>query len=37
MGHCYRCATMIEPLRSMQWFVNVKPLAEKAIEAVRSG
>ncbi len=37
VGHCYRCATMIEPLLSKQWFVRVKPLAEKAIDAVRSG
>ncbi|MBW2617738.1 MAG: valine--tRNA ligase, partial [Deltaproteobacteria bacterium] len=37
VGHCYRCKTMIEPLLSKQWFVNVKPLAAKAIEAVRSG
>ncbi len=37
VGHCYRCATMIEPLLSKQWFVRVKPLAEKAIDAVREG
>ncbi|MFO7784935.1 MAG: valine--tRNA ligase [Desulfatiglandales bacterium] len=37
VGHCYRCATMIEPLLSKQWFVRVKPLAEKAVEAVREG
>jgi valyl-tRNA synthetase len=37
VGHCYRCATMIEPLLSKQWFVRVKPLAEKAIQAVREG
>lgn len=27
----------IEPLISEQWFVNMKPLAEKALDAVRSG
>ena len=37
VGHCYRCKTMIEPLLSKQWFVRVKPLAEKAIAAVRDG
>ena len=37
VGHCYRCKTMIEPLLSKQWFVKTKPLAEKAIEAVREG
>jgi valyl-tRNA synthetase len=37
VGHCYRCHTMIEPRLSPQWFVKMKPLAEPAIEAVRSG
>lgn len=34
---CYRCDTAIEPIPSLQWFVKMKPLAEKAKEAVRSG
>ncbi len=34
---CERCQTAIEPIISNQWFVNVKPLAEKAIEALDSG
>jgi len=37
VGHCYRCKTMVEPNLSMQWFVRVKTLAEKAIEAVKRG
>ena len=37
VGHCYRCQTMVEPNLSRQWFVKVKPLAQKAIEAVKSG
>ena len=37
VGHCYRCKTMVEPNLSKQWFVRAKPLADKAIEAVRSG
>jgi len=37
VGHCYKCDTTIEPLLKEQWFVNVKPLAEKAIEALRVG
>ncbi len=37
VGHCYRCHTVVEPNLSKQWFVRVKPLAEKAIEAVKSG
>lgn len=37
VGHCYRCNTVIEPRVSKQWFVKMKPLAEPAIEVVRSG
>ncbi len=37
VGHCYRCKTVIEPNLSKQWFIKVKPLAEKAIEAVETG
>jgi len=34
VGHCDRCRTLIEPLASKQWFINTKPLAKPAIEAV---
>jgi len=34
---CSRSKTVIEPLISKQWFIKVKPLAEKAMRAVRSG
>ncbi len=37
VGHCYRCRNIVEPNLSLQWFVDVKPLAEKAIEAVETG
>jgi len=37
VGHCYRCKTVIEPNLSKQWFVSVKPLADKAIAAVEQG
>ncbi|MBM4276398.1 MAG: valine--tRNA ligase, partial [Deltaproteobacteria bacterium] len=37
VGHCYRCKTIVEPNLSLQWFVRTKPLAETAIEAVRTG
>ena len=37
VGRCYRCKTIIEPLVSKQWFVRTPPLAEPAIEAVKSG
>ncbi len=32
-----RGGEIIEPMISTQWFVKIKPLAEKAIQAVRSG
>jgi valyl-tRNA synthetase len=35
VGHCGRCQTMIEPKVSLQWFVQTKPLAKAAIEAVK--
>jgi len=31
--HCYRCHTVVEPYLSKQWFVKMKPLAEKALKA----
>ncbi len=37
VGTCYRCGTTIEPRASLQWFVSMKPLAEPAIEAVKTG
>jgi valyl-tRNA synthetase len=37
VGHCYRCHTVIEPWLSDQWFVDMKPLAAPAIQAVRDG
>ncbi len=37
VGHCYRCHTIVEPNLSKQWFVNVRPLAEKATAAVKDG
>ena len=37
VGCCYRCGSIIEPLLSWQWFVIMKPLAERALAAVDSG
>ncbi|MDR1868030.1 MAG: valine--tRNA ligase [Treponema sp.] len=37
VGHCYRCGTVIEPLLSQQWFVRMRPLADKALERWRAG
>jgi valyl-tRNA synthetase len=34
VGKCYKCGTIIEPLLREQWFVSIKPLAEKAISAL---
>jgi valyl-tRNA synthetase len=37
VGHCSRCNTVVEPLLSEQWWVKMQPLAEPALEVVRSG
>jgi valyl-tRNA synthetase len=37
VGHCERCSTVVEPLLSTQWFVEIKSLAEPAIAAVENG
>jgi valyl-tRNA synthetase len=37
LGRCYRCQTVIEPYLTPQWFVDIKPLAAPAMDAVRSG
>jgi valyl-tRNA synthetase len=37
VGHCYKCDTIIQPLLREQWFVDMKPLATKAIDALRAG
>ena len=37
VGHCYRCGTVVEPYLSWQWFVKMKPLADKALKAWKDG
>ena len=37
VGHCYRCHETVESRLSKQWFVRMKPLAEPAVAAVKSG
>ena len=37
IGRCDRCGTVVEPRLSVQWFINVKPLAERALASVREG
>ncbi|MGH7142123.1 MAG: valine--tRNA ligase [Candidatus Saccharimonadales bacterium] len=36
VGHCYKCDTVIQPLLREQWFVNMQPLAKRAIEALKT-
>jgi len=37
IGRCDRCDTIVEPLISKQWFLEMKPLAAPAIKAVNDG
>jgi valyl-tRNA synthetase len=37
VGHCERCGTVVEPRLSVQWFIRVKSLAERALASVREG
>jgi len=37
VGGCYRCKTVVEPYLSLQWYVKVAPLAERALAAVKEG
>lgn len=35
VGHCYKCGTILQPLLRDQWFVDMQPLAKKAIKALK--
>ncbi len=37
VGRCQRCGTVVEPIISKQWFVNMQPLAKPAIEVANDG
>jgi valyl-tRNA synthetase len=37
IGVCYKCGTVIEPMLMEQWFVNMKPLADRALKELRAG
>jgi valyl-tRNA synthetase len=37
VGHCERSGTRIQPLVSLQWWVDMKPMAAAAIEAIEAG
>jgi valyl-tRNA synthetase len=37
VGHCQRCTTVVEPMISEQWFVNMEPLAKPAVQVAKDG
>ncbi|MEX2422276.1 MAG: class I tRNA ligase family protein, partial [Actinomycetota bacterium] len=37
VGHCSRCGTTVEPRLSLQWFVAMRRLADRAAQAIRDG
>jgi valyl-tRNA synthetase len=37
VGVCSRCDTVVEPMLSEQWFLAMREMADRAIEAVRKG
>jgi valyl-tRNA synthetase len=37
VGHCYRCQTVVEPYVSEQWFVSMRSMADKALQAWQRG
>ncbi|MQF82887.1 valine--tRNA ligase, partial [SAR202 cluster bacterium AD-802-E10_MRT_200m] len=37
VGHCQRCSQVVEPLVSKQWFMQMEPLAQRALRAVETG
>ena len=37
VGVCSRCETVVEPMLSEQWFLAMREMADRAIEAVRKG
>ncbi len=37
VGHCYKCGTVIQPLLREQWFIDMQPLAERAIKTLKDG
>jgi valyl-tRNA synthetase len=37
VGHCDRCGTVVEPIISKQWFVQMQDLAAPALAAAQDG
>ena len=35
VGTCYKCGRILEPLPKEQWFVSIRPLADKVIKAIK--
>jgi valyl-tRNA synthetase len=35
IGRCYKCHTVIEPMLMKQWFINMRPLSERAKQAIK--
>jgi valyl-tRNA synthetase len=36
VGHCYKCGTVIQPLLREQWFIDMQPLAQPVIAAIKA-
>ena len=36
VGHCYKCGTVIQPLLKEQWFVDMQPLAKRALKELKA-
>ncbi|MFZ1619274.1 MAG: valine--tRNA ligase [Microgenomates group bacterium] len=37
VANCYKCGRVLEPILMPQWYVKVRPLADRAIKAVEDG
>ncbi|TFH22203.1 MAG: valine--tRNA ligase [Myxococcales bacterium] len=37
VGTCYRCHNVVEPMLSVQWFAEVKGMADRTLEAIDDG
>jgi len=37
VGHCYKCGNRIQPLLKDQWFLKVRPLADRAAKTIEQG
>lgn len=37
VGTCYKCNRVLEPLLMPQWYVKVRPLADRALKAIEDG